>query len=306
MKALPSVLPVLFVAVLLSGCVSSTEPADLAVASYPAAFLAESLAGDDLRVADLASGVELHDFEPSSRDLDQLRKSTHLVLWSEGLESWAHRAEESLGRSAPSVVEVIRMPPGEELVEAEEEEDDGHGHDHGHGHDELADPHSWMDPLAMAASAEALSEYLQAAYPEHADNVTHRAELLRQDLEALHADFEAALSGCAHDTVVTNHDAYAYLARRYGLTVVSLHGIEPGSEPSPATVRDAIRAIRDLGLPALFIEEGTDPGALKAIQDETGVQVRVLNTLETRPASGDYVSAQRQNIEQLRFALDCP
>lgn len=286
----------------LAGCFSQAEPADLAVASYPAAFVAEGLAGDDLTVADLAGGAALHDFEPSARDLDQLRKADHLVLWDEGLESWAHRAEGSLGRSAPAVVEITRLPPGEDYAEqdedAEEEEDDGHGLDH--------DPHTWLDPLAMRESVAALADYLAAAYPEHADAVGARAERMQESLAALDRFFRAGLEGCAHDTIVTNHDAYAYLGRRYGFTIVSLHGIEPGSEPSPQTVDHAIRTIRDLSLPVLFIEEGTGPATLRAIRDETGVTLRILHTLETRPAGGDYLTAQRENLDALRAAMECP
>lgn len=48
----------------------TVEPADTAVASYPAAFLLESLVGEDLTIADLATGVELHDYEPSTPDIE--------------------------------------------------------------------------------------------------------------------------------------------------------------------------------------------------------------------------------------------
>jgi len=301
-KALPTlVLPLL----LLPGCLAGAEPADLAVASYPAAFAAETLAGDDLRVADLAPGGELHDFEPSSRDLDQLRKSTHLVLWDERLEAWAHRAEASLGGSAPQVVEIGRLPPGETYLQGEDGKGGSGEGDDGRGHDEARDPHTWTDPLAMQASVAALEAYLAEAYPEHAADVHARAAAVTDRLAELDRAFRSALSACTHSTIVTNHEAHAYLARRYGIELVNLHGLEPGSEPSPGTVESVIRTLKDLGLPALFIEEGTDPDALRAIQDETGVQVRVLHTLEARPASGDYVDAQYQNIQELRFALAC-
>lgn len=307
-------IPLLALAFVLPGCLGDVEPADLAVASYPAAFAAESLAGDDLTVADLGTGTGLHDFEPSTRQLEQLRKSDHLVLWSEGLESWAHQAEESLGASAPDVIELIRPPPGMAYLAPEEggdhgDEQDDHeeaGHDD-HGHDALDhDPHTWTDPLAMQASAHALADELTAAYPEHADNLTARLAALDDRLESLHEAFVTGLQECTQDTIVVNHEAYRYMGARYNFTIISLHGLEPGSEPSPDTVQEAIETIRDLGLRAIFIEEGTDPDALRAIQDETGVRVEVLETLETRPADGDYVDAQYKNIDALRYALECP
>lgn len=289
---------------MLSGCLGNIEPADLAVASYPAYFVANSLAGEDLSIADLASSGEIHDFDPSARDLNQLRSSTHLVLWDEGIESWAHRAEEALGSSAPNVIEITALPNGEAFLEGEA---DAEGSDEdGHGHGDLShDPHTWNDPLAMRASVGVLEDYLINAYPEHAENIQTRAGTLTDRLTDLHAEFTSGLSNCARDTIVTNHEAYNYMAHRYNFNIFALHGMEPGSEPSPQTVNEAIQKIKDLNIPAIFIEEGTDPGTLKAIQDETGVQIRVLTTNEMRPQSGDYVESQYQNIQELRFALGC-
>ncbi len=295
-------------AVILSGCVGTVDPADIAVASYPAAFIAEALAGDDLVVVDLAPTGALHDFEPSARDLNQLRQSTHLVLWDEQLESWAHRTEESLGSSAPRVIEITRLPAGEHYIgedeDAHAESEEGADEDDGHGHGAW-DPHTWNDPLAMLASVQALEGYLAVAYPELANAIHARAEALEAQLLALDSEIQTGLEDCTRDTIVTNHEAHNYLARRYNFTVFALHGLEPGSQPSPATVDEAIRTIKELDLPAIFIEEGTDSRALQAIQDETGVDIRVLITNEVRPDTGNYLDGQRHNLDQLRFALGC-
>ncbi len=287
-------LPIALLA-LMAGCVAPVEPADIAVASYPAAFLTEALVGDELRIVDLSAGA-LHDFEPSVRDLDQLRQTTHLILWDEALESWAHRAEESLGGSAPAVIEISRLPAGEDYLEGE---DDGHGHG-------ARDPHTWNDPLAMQASLRFLADELAAAYPELASAIDARAGALSARLDALHADMADGLTGCSRTTIITNHEAYNYLAHRYGFDIFALHGLEPGSEPSPATVDEAIRIIKEQGIPVIFIEEGADKDNLRAIKAETGVEVRVLVTSESRPPAGDHIDSQYRNLWELRNALGCP
>lgn len=283
-----------------AGCVAPVEPADVAVASYPAAFLVQTLVGDDLMVAQLAASGALHDFEPSARDLNQLRQSTHLILWDESLESWAHRAEESLGKTAPTVWEISRLPHGEDPLEADGDEHD----DSGHGHSSH-DPHTWNDPLAMRSSLWYLTSELKAAYPQHAAVMQTRAETLSDKLSTLHVAFKDALDACDRDTIVTNHEAHNYLAARYGFHLHALHGIEPGSQPSPATVNDAIQKIKEFGIPSIFIEEGTDPDTLQAIKDETGVQIRVLFTSESQPATGDYIDSQYQNLQEIKYALGC-
>ncbi|MGB1586768.1 MAG: metal ABC transporter solute-binding protein, Zn/Mn family [Thermoplasmatota archaeon] len=195
-----------------------------------------------------------------------------------------------------------------------EEEDHGghdHGHDHGHGHDDHDhgeldfDPHTWNDPLAMAASANLLADHLSQAFPEQASNITARNDALQGRLTALHESFVTGLGNCTHDLVITNHEAHAYLAKRYGFELLTLHGLAPGSEPSPATIQEVIDTIREHNIPTIFIEEGADADALRAIQHETRVAVDVLHTLESRPASGDYMTLQQQNLQALRTALAC-
>src|SRR3712207_7340598 len=50
------------------------------------------------------------------------------------------------------------------------------------------------------------------------------AAALRGDLEALDAEMEQGLADCAVTTMVTSHDAFGYLADRYGLEVVGISG----------------------------------------------------------------------------------
>jgi len=52
----------------------------------------------------------------------------------------------------------------------------------------------------------------------------------------------AGLGGCAVDTLVSSHDAFGYLADRYGLEVVGITGLSPSSEPSA----DQLAEITDL------------------------------------------------------------
>lgn len=291
-------------AMALAGCTAPATPSDVAVASYPASFLAETLAGDDLTVLDISGDAALHDFEPRLRDLRDLRHTGLLALWSEDLESWAHQAEQSLGGSAPPMLELIALPAGERLLKMDNDhdEDDHHGHDHG---DRTHDPHTWTDPLAMAASAHLLADRLAADHPEHAANITARADALVERLHGLHDAFVEGLQDCAHNTVITNHEAHNYLAHRYGFHLMTLHGLAPGSEPSPATLQEVIETIKDHDLPIIFIEEGSSPDALRSIQDETGVDVHVLETMETRPTDGDYLDAQYRNLQELRAAMGC-
>ena len=69
-----------------------------------------------------------------------------------------------------------------------------------------------------------------------------RAHLVR-DLGRLDAAYATTLAACRIRTVVVSHDAFEYLARRYGLDVVPIAGLEPDAEPSLQRLYDLARLI---------------------------------------------------------------
>ncbi|MCY4583479.1 MAG: zinc ABC transporter substrate-binding protein, partial [Chloroflexi bacterium] len=141
----------------------------------------------------------------------------------------------------------------EEEEEHGNEDEDDHGHEDEDDHGEF-DPHFWLDPLRAVSQAERIAEALIEADPEGAD--TYRANLaaLSADLRALHAEFEAGLSSCAHREFVTSHSAYAYLALAYDLEQVGIAGLSPEPEPSPQRLAAIADRIKEFGITAVLLE----------------------------------------------------
>jgi zinc transport system substrate-binding protein len=176
------------------------------------------------------------------------------------------------------------------------------------GGDELRyDPHVWLDPRMMRAIVDEVAGALGAVDRSGAQGYRRRAAALDGELRRLDAAYREGLAHCAYRTIVVTHEAFGYLARRYGLEQVGIEGLAPESEPSAAAVEAAIEAIRSGGAaPAVFHEataEGLRTG--RAVAQDAGVPALPLSTLEARPASGDYLSVMRRNLEVLREGLRC-
>ena len=203
---------------------------------------------------------------------------------------------------------------GDEEEEGEDhgdEEDDHAGEDdgHGHGHGEL-DPHFWLDPLRAITQAERIAGALIEADPAGED--TYRANLaaLSDELQALHAEFEAGLSSCAHDEFVTSHAAYGYLALAYGLEQVSISGLSPGFDPSPQRLAGIADRINDLGIEAVLVEPVLSGANEQVLADETGAGIYQIHpmdgvTQDELDAHGDYFGLMRDNLNSLRAAMEC-
>ena len=204
----------------------------------------------------------------------------------------------------------------------EDHEDDGHddeGEIEAHDDEEEFeyDPHSWLDPLAFKEQAKVVLEALKAAFPDHEDDFTSNAESYMLQLDSLHADFQSSLpseSTCTETKVITNHNAYSYMAKRYDLEFISIHGIDPEGEPSAADIAEAVEEINEEGITVLFVEEYTATSAVDSIVEKTisdtmpnGVDVEYLYTMELPPkdSDDDYISLMRKSMESLKNGLGC-
>jgi zinc transport system substrate-binding protein len=145
--------------------------------------------------------------------------------------------------------------------------------------------------------------------PDAAAAFTTRAVALRGELQALDDDYRAGLAGCASTDLVTSHEAFGYLARRYGLTQVGISGISPDEEPSPARLAEVARFVRDHGVTTVYTETLVDPAIAATVVRETGARTAVLDPLEglgSRSAGADYLGVMRSNLATLRAGQRCP
>ena len=191
----------------------------------------------------------------------------------------------------------------------EDEDEHGHGEEDDHGHGEF-DPHFWLDPLRAITQAERIAEALIEADPDGAD--TYRANLaaLAADLRALHAEFEAGLSSCAHREFVTSHSAYGYLALAYDLEQVGIAGLSPEVEPSPQRLASIADRIKELGITAVLLEPVLSGENERSLASETGAGIYKIHSIESVTQAeldehGDYFGLMRDNLKSLGAAMEC-
>ncbi len=194
----------------------------------------------------------------------------------------------------------------------EDGHDHDHGHSHGHSHGEF-DPHFWMDPARVAEAAVVIS----AAVADNTDVDTaallEQTEAYEAELLALDAELEALFADIPADRrlMVTNHDAFGYLAVRYGFDVVGTV-IPSGSdmaEPSAASLASLATLINELGVTAIFTENISSPNLANTLAAETGSDVTVAalfsDSLGEPGSGGDtYIAMMRTNGQRISDALN--
>lgn len=273
-------LPLLLLATACSGGAGSDE-VEVAVTAYPFRWLAERVVGDAGSVVDLTGGAaEPHDLELAPKQVAALREADLLVA----LEQFQPAVDDA----AQDLPDSRRLDVGDAVGVRRESG--------------AVDPHVWLDPERFARLASALGKRLAETTGD--DDVRTRADAVASELRALDAQMRAGLGSCARRDVVTSHEAFGYLADRYGLRQVGITGLSPEDEPTPARLAEATRLVRARGVTTIFFESAVDPSVAKTVAAETGARTALLETVEAEPPGG-YLAAMRRNLAALRAALGC-
>jgi zinc transport system substrate-binding protein len=275
---------------------------------YPLEWAAERVGGDRVSVEALTPpGSEPHDLELTPRDVAAV-EDADLLVYLGGFQPALDEAAGSAGGDHTwDVADVVDLVAGEHEDEGTDEHAGEEEGDHEH-EDGAVDPHFWLDPLRLADAGDALADRLTELDPEGADTFETNAAALRADLEALDAEMSAGLGSCAVDTLVTAHDAFGYLAERYGLDVVGINGLSPSQEPSPSQLAAISRLVAERGVTTVYTEALVDPAVAETVAAEAGVRTAVLDPVEglTDDSAGDdYLEVMRANLATLQEGQSC-
>jgi zinc transport system substrate-binding protein len=283
----------LAVGLLAAGCMSpsaSEGPPQVVASFYPLYEAAARVAGDRADVTSLTPpGVEPHDVELASDDVDLIQDADVVLYMGHGFQPGV---EEFAERSEGVAVDVLE---GLTLLET----------------DEGSDPHVWLDPELMLAIVHRAESALLEADPGDAIIYRRNVDAYAAELQALDAEFQQALTGCARDVIVVSHAAFGYLASAYGLRQEAIAGISPEAEADPERLDELVGLVRNEGVTTVFTETLASPELAETLAREVGVETDVLNpieglTEEEAERGEDYLSLQRQNLAKLREALGCP
>ncbi|HYU85682.1 MAG TPA: metal ABC transporter substrate-binding protein [Kribbellaceae bacterium] len=288
----------------LAGCggasaTGSSGKLDVVASFYPLEFVAKKIGGDRVDVTTLtAPGVEPHDLELTPKQVGSLGKAK-LVVYEKGLQPAVDDAVEQNARDAGYDVsgDAELEPTGARFQEEGEK-----------AHPGDLDPHFWLDPTRMSAVADGVAARLSAADPEGADGYKQRAEALKGELGALDGEFKAGLASCTLKVFVTSHEAFAYLAKRYGLEQVGIAGFTPDAEPSPARIKAVQDIVRQHHVTTIFYEELVSPKVAESVARDLHVQAAVLSPIEglaDASSTDDYLSLMRANLAALKKANSC-
>jgi ABC-type Zn uptake system ZnuABC Zn-binding protein ZnuA len=253
------------------------------------ADLVRNVGGDRVEVTSLLPpGADPHTYElPPDRAAGIVEAD---VVFMNGLsleESIESVVTENAGGPVVELAEGLGTLPGDP--------DEGEEHN----------PHLWLDVTNASRYVEKIRDALIDADPEGRETYEAEAEAYLDELAALDEEVAAAVAAIPEENrkLVTFHDAFPYLASRYGLEIVGVAVPSPGQEPNAQDIAELTETLRSQNVPAVFKEPQFDAAVLEAAADDAGVRVLDLLSDAFTDDVHTYVELMRFNARQLQEGL---
>ena len=276
----------------------------------PVHLFTKAVVGDTADIEILISpGTEVHDYQATPEDVKLLVQADVLVENGLGMEEFLSALVANAGNSQ---LQQITSSKGIEVIEEEEEEDehghhghhDEHGHDeekHGHHHEE-GNPHVWLDPVLAQQQVANIRDALIEINPNNADSYRSNADSYIQQLQQLDSEFQQRLAPVKGCKFITFHDAFPYLAQRYGLQQEAIIEI-PEDSITPKDIRRLQQAANQYEVKALFTEPGIEDKRIQQISSDLNLPLEAIDPLESGETDPQYYfQAMRGNLEALSRA----
>jgi zinc/manganese transport system substrate-binding protein len=244
--------------------------------------------------------ADAHVYQPTPSDAQRVAEARIIFVNGLGFEGWMTRLIKASGAKAAVVVASRGVKP----IEAEAED---HGHSGGGAHP--ADPHAWQNVANVKLYVAAIRDGLIQADPGSKETYQANASRYLAALDQLESEVRAAINRIPPNRrrIITTHDAFGYFAKAYGLQFIAAQGVSTEAEASAKDVAKIIRQIRAQKVPAVFLENISDPRMMERIAKESGARIgdKVYSDALSEPGgpAGTYIDMMRHNIHAFSAAL---
>jgi zinc/manganese transport system substrate-binding protein len=249
-----------------------------------------NVGGDSVNVTTLVGpDGDAHVYVPTPADAKRMADAKLVFVNGLGFEGWMSRLAKSAGGKAAIVIATTGITPLKLGSHA--------------------DPHAWQSVANAKIYVANIRDALVSADSGNADSFRANANAYLAQLDALDREVREAVAKIPEGRrkVISTHDAFGYFASAYGIEFIAPLGVSTESEASARDVARIITQIRSAKIPAVFMENITDPRLMGRISAETGA--RVGGTLYSDSLTGEkgdsptYIAMVRHNIKALTSAL---
>ena len=252
----------------------------------------------------LKPNTDPHEYEPRPSDVQAVADAEIIFRSGGHLDEWTDQLIEDSGSKATLVDLSQDLPVRLYGADEHEHEGDEHGHE---GEDEELDPHWWQDPVNVAFAAARIDGALEKANPESAAYYEGRLRRFGNQIRNLTTQTEACIRRIpvADRKIVTDHDAFGYFTKRFGIESVGtvIPALTTEAQPSAGDLAELERTIRRENVKAIFPEESVSPALSDALAQDTGTTTEYAlygDTLGPEGSAGEtWLGSMKSNVNSV-------
>ncbi len=268
----------------------------VAVVNYPLQYFTKRIAGDRIDILFPVPREEDPAFwKPQDKDIVNYQKADLILLNGADYEKWLPTAALPLTKQVvTSQVFMDRYVTNGEVITH------SHGPQGMHSHG-LIDFNTWMDPQQAALQAQSVRDELVRLLPGSVQEFDANLRALQKDLADLDVTLAAVSLRFGKEPLLASHPVYQYTARRYGWNLRSVHW-EPDEMPTEGEWQKLAELHQKHPAKLMIWEEAPLPAVAERLR-KMGIEPVPFETCASAPASGDYLSAMKDNAKRLDAAL---
>lgn len=268
---------------------------------------------DDVRLENLSEPQTgcLHDFQLTPEDMKLLSTADIFVINGGGIENFMSDVAEAYPKlSVIEACEGLELLADDEVDEHEDEHEheddheDEHDHEseHTHEHGGEGNAHAWMSVSYYRKQIATIATQLEQLDPSNASQYEKNLAIYDAKLKELESE-QTQLSAVG-ENVILFHEAYAYVAKDYGLNEVFLMDLDEERQVSAGEVAQVVAHVKEDNVRFILAEELYGKSMGDTVAKETDVKVVYIDPLNRGEYDKDsYISGMMKNIDILKEAF---
>jgi ABC-type Zn uptake system ZnuABC Zn-binding protein ZnuA len=249
------------------------------------ADLIRQVAGERAQITALVpAGADPHTYEPVPSKVVAISEADLVLINGLGFEETLLNVIKNNVRGGVPIIEMSAGPP---VLEA--------------GNQGTGNPHLWLNVRYAMHYVEVARDALIQVDPAGEAEYGANAQAYLAELEDLDGQVGQSIASIPAERrkLIVYHDAFPYLAERYGLEMVAAVVRSPGQEPSAAKVADLTKQIRTANVPAVFKEPQLSARVLELAAKDAGVEVCTLYSDAFQGEVDSYVKLMQFDASEL-------
>lgn len=293
------------------------EKLKIVCTTFPQYDFVRNILGNDENVSLLINnGSDLHGFEPTAKDIVEIRTASMFVYIGGASDAWVERAvnaTENPELKTVAIMDYIETLSLEDIESLEHGSD--HIHDHSqHDHDhspEEADEHVWLSLRNSIKIVKGLCGEICKLDPENAEKYSSNAAQYINKLESLEKEYQQVFSESERNILLfADRFPFGYLTHDYGIShIAAFTGCSSESEVTAETFTRLIEETKDHNLKYILILEGSDGKTARTVCEATGAAALTVDSCQTVSSAdiengANYLGIMTNNLKIFKEALN--